>query len=244
MTNELLIAIISAVIGGVVTLLTTLVIERQRERREDRLESKKLQREVFQNRPEMQVVDYKDYIARTGYGIKMKCDIEIFVAHIDNVTIEGKKKYAIVNAHYKDEQLNPDEWCCVIYTLKNAGNTAISSMDILWHYQQSSCIFPADEAHQWADGNLLNYSYCFDKKIRVGETIVLKICYHKDAIIPGMFSATISIGMIDDNGRYWTQPLFAPQNKMYDSRPISPKEYIDQTRNDIAEECFKKPWLW
>lgn len=178
-------------------------------------------------RQEMQIVDFKDYISRTGYGVKQKCDIELFVAHIDNVTVEGKKKHAIVNAHYKEEHLNSDEWCCVIYIFKNAGKTDISAMDFIWHFQQSSCIFSADEARPWAEGNLLNYSYCYDKKIRVGDNVSLKICYHKDAIIPGMFSAPMSIGMIDDNGRYWTQPLFAPQNKVYDSRAVSAEEYIE-----------------
>lgn len=244
MTNEIIIAIISAVAGGIVTLLTTLALERRKEKRKERLEAKKLQREAFQNRPEMQIVDFKDYIVRTGYGVKQKCDIELLVAHIENVTVEGKKKRAIVYAHYKEEHLNPNEWCCVIYTFKNAGKTDISTMNIIWHFQQSSCIFPADEARPWAEGNLLNYSYCYDKKIRVGESVSLKICYHKDAIVPGMFSAPISIGMIDDNGRYWTQPLFAPQDKIYDSRKISPKDYIEQTRTNLAEECFKKPWLW
>lgn len=244
MTNEIIIAIVSAVAGGIVTLFTTLALDRRKEKREDRLEAKKSQREVFQNRPEMQIVDFKDYITRTGYGVKQKCDIGLFVARIENVTVEGKKKNAIVNAHYKGEHLNPDEWCCVIYTLKNAGKTDISIMDIMWHFQQSSCIFPADEARQWAEGKLLKYSYCYDKKIRIGEMVSLKICYHKNVIIPGLVSATFSIGMIDDNGRYWVQPLFAPQNKVYDSRAISPKEYIEQTRTDIAEECFKNPWLW
>ena len=244
MTNEIIIAIVSAVAGGVVTLLTTLVLDKRKEKREDRLEAKKLQREVFQTRPEMQIVDFKDYISRTGYGIKQKCDIELFVAHIEKTIIEGKKKRAIVYAHYNEEHLDPNEWCCVMYTFKNAGKTDISTMDTIWHFQQSSCIFPAGEARQWAEGNLLNYSYCYDKKIRAGETVTLKICYHKDAISPGMFSATISIGMIDDNDRYWTQPLFAPQDKLYDSRAISPKDYIEQTRTNMAEECFKKPWLW
>lgn len=244
MTNEIIIAIISAVAGGIVTLLTTLVLDKRKEKREDRLEAKKLQREAFQNRPEMQIVDFKDYIVRTGYGVKQKCDIELFVAHIETVTVEGKKKRAIVHAHYKEEHLNPDEWCCVMYALKNSGKTDISTTDIIWHFQQSSCIFPASEARQWAEGNLLNYSYCYDKKIRVGESISLRICYHKDSVISGMFSAPVSFGMIDDNGRYWTQPLFAPQNKVYDSRAISPKEYIEQTRTILAEECFKKPWLW
>ena len=121
MTNEIIIAIISAVAGGIVTLLTTLALDKRKEKREDRLEAKKLQREAFQNRPEMQIVDFKDYIVRTGYGVKQKCDIELFVAHIETVTVEGKKKRAIVRAHYKEEHLNPDEWCCVMYTLKNSG---------------------------------------------------------------------------------------------------------------------------
>ena len=244
MTNEIIIAVVGAVVGGIVTLLTSLLLDRRKEKREDRLEVKKLQREVFQARPEMQIFDFKDYISRTGYGIKQKCDIEIFVAHIENTTVEGKKKRAVVYAYYKEEHLDPDEWCCVMYTFKNAGKTDVSTLDIFWHFQQSSCIFPAAEARQWADSNLLNYSYCYDKKIRVGETVSIKICYHKAAVIPGMFSATVSLGMIDDNGRYWTQPLFAPQNKIYDSRAVPAKEYVEQKRTETAEECFKKPWLW
>lgn len=244
MRNEIIIAIVSALIGGIITLLTTLAIEHRKEKRENRLEMKKHQRELFQNRPEMQIVNFKDYISRVGYGVKQKCDIELFVAHIDSVTIDEKNKRAVVNANYKSEHLNSDEWCCVIYTLKNAGKTDISTLDVFWNFQQSSCIFLADSARQWTEGKLLKYSFCYDKKIRAGETVSLKICYHKDAIMPSMFSASFSIGMIDDNGCYWSQPLFAPQNKIYDSRAISSKEYIARTRIDIAEECFKKPWLW
>lgn len=244
MTNEIIIAIVSALVGGIITLFSSLALDKRKEKRESRLEVKKQQREAFQKRPEMQIIDFKDYISRTGYGIKQKCDIELFVAHIGDVTIEGEKKTFIVNAHYKKEHLNPADWCCVIYTFKNAGKTDISTMDIFWHFQQSSCIFPADEALTWAESNLLKYSYCYDKKIRVGEMVSVKFCYHKDVVISGVLSSAVSIGMIDDNGRYWTQPLFAPQNKLYDSRAISPKEYIAQTRTDIAEECFRKPWLW
>lgn len=236
--------ILSALLGAVITLLTTLVLERRKEKREDQLEAKKAQLEAFQNRPEMQIVDFKDYLSRTGYGIKQKCDIALFVARIDNVTLEGPKKKPIVCAHYRDDHLNSSDWCCVIYSLKNAGKTDISTLHMIWHFQQSSCIFPADYARQYAEGNILNYAQCYDTKIRAGDTITLKVCYHKDAIIPGMFSTPFSIGMIDDNGRYWTQSLFAPQQKVYDSRSISPKEYIDQKQTKIAEECFKKPWLW
>ena len=66
MTNEIIIAIISAVTGGIVTLLTTLALERRKEKREDRLETKKLQREAFQNCPEMQtrIKTYTDWTAQ------------------------------------------------------------------------------------------------------------------------------------------------------------------------------------
>lgn len=244
MTTEIIIAIISALSGGFIAFLFTIASDKRKEKREDKLESKKQQREAFQNRPEMQIIDFKDYIGRPGYGVKQKCDIDIFVAHIANTTIDGDKKHLIVNAHYCDDDLKTDEWCCVIYSLKNVGKTAISTLDIICHFQQTTCIFPSSEIRQYMDGNMLNYSYCHDRKIREGDTVTLKLCYHKDRIIPGLISAVMSIGMVDDNGKHWTQPLFAPQEKIYDSRLISEKEYYEEKRTDVAEECFKKPWLW
>ena len=69
MTTEIIIAIISALIGGIVTFMFTLVSDKRKENREDKLEAKKLQREAFQNRPEMQIVDFKDYIAVPDMGL-------------------------------------------------------------------------------------------------------------------------------------------------------------------------------
>ena len=85
---------------------------------------------------------------------------------------------------------------------------------------------------------------CFDKKIRVGETITVKFCYHKERIINGTLSAIMSIGLEDCNGRHWMQPLFAPTEKIYDSRMVSYKDYISEVRVDAAIECFKNPMLW
>lgn len=244
MPRDITVSIISALIAGLVTFLFTLALNKRKEKREDNLEARKLQREAFQNRPEMQITDFKDYITRPGYGIKQKCDIDIFVAHISSTTIEGNKKQQFVSASYCEDDFDTAEWCCVIYTLKNVGKTAISALDVICHFQRTTCIFPSDSAKQWADGNMLNYAYCYDRKIREGNTITLKFCYHKDAIVEGTFSAMMSIGMVDDNGRHWIQPLFTPRGKMYDSRSISEKEYYESTHTEIAEKCFKKPWLW
>ena len=91
---------------------------------------------------------------------------------------------------------------------------------------------------------MLNYSVLCDKKIRAGQTVTVKICYHEECVVSGIFSAIISIGLIDDNNHIWIQPLFAPEEKIYDSNLISAEEYRGYIKTEKAEECFRKPYLW
>ena len=247
--DELIVAVVSAIVSSVITWILTTKSDIRKERREDALMVKREQREIFENRPEMDVVEYKDYLSRPGYGVKQACDIELFVAYIDHVSIEdngkkGRKKREWVRAHFHPEDLNTNEWCCVIYTFKNVGKTDISTTDIICHYQRDTCIFPCAFADRYMRDNILNYSECYDRKIRSGETVSLKLCYHKDRIMMSSTSANMSIGMQDDNGRCWQQPLFAPTDKVYDSRQVNWKEYRTDLLPDSAIECFKKPWMW
>ena len=244
MTTEIISAIIGAVVGGIATHITTVLVEKRKERREDMAEARKVRNEAIQNRPEMEIIDYKDYLKRVGYGIKQKCDIEIFVEHIEDVVITGEKKNTRVEAQYRLEDFNSEEWCCVIYTLKNAGKTAVSATDIICNYKKDTCIFECDNCVTWAANHLLNYSVNYDKKIRPGETVTVKFCYHKDRVIMGMMSSIMTFGMEDDNGRYWMQPLFAPTERIYDSRMVTYRDYIAEVRPDAAIECFKNPMLW
>lgn len=244
MNDELITALISAVVGALSGGLVSLLLEKRKEKREDKKENLKAKKEAYENRPEFAVADYKDYTSRVGYGIKQTCDIEVLVIPIENVTITDNNKKMIVNAHYNEEYLNQNDWCCVIYTFKNVGKTDVSSFSIICNYQRDTCILPCDRAEFWARNNMLNYSEIYDQKIRVGETISVKFCYHKDGIITGSISAIMSLGMEDDNERYWLQPLFAPNNKLYDSFAVTRSKYMSEIKTDVAEECFKKPWLW
>jgi len=60
----------------------------------------------------------------------------------------------------------------------------------------------------------------------------------------GPISAINNTGNVDDNGRRWVQPLFAPENKIYESRAISTEEYAEEKDVRIAEKCFANPELW
>lgn len=236
--------VISAVVGGIITFLVTLILDRRKEKREDKKEEKRKREEIVQNRPEMAIVEFKDYIGRSGYGIKQKCDIDVFVAHIVDVTVANEGKKGMVYAHYREEDFDAKNWCCVIYTFENKGKTDVSLLDIICTYKKDTCIFPSRLAREYACGNALNYRVCYDKKIRAGEKITVKFCYHSECICSGMLSANMVIGMEGDNGTRWMQPLFAPLEKVYDSRMVSNEEYRDEVLVDKAEECFKKPWLW
>lgn len=229
---------------GDITSIISFLKEHRKDKKELLKDKQSRSEEIHHNRPEFDIVNYKDYLARTNYGIKKHCDIELFVAHIDSTTVKGKKKDPIVDAYYAEDHFNSDEWCCVIYTLKNAGKTDIDSLDIICTFARDTCIFPTSEAVWYANNHLLNYSECYDKKIRVGNTITLKFCYHKDAIIVGPISSIIHIGIVDDNGRHWVQPLFAPEEKIYSSRSVTAKEYADEMNVHTAELCFANPDLW
>ncbi len=126
MDSEILTGIISVVVSGIVTLLINLIIERRREKHSVSIEARKEEKEILKTRPELAVVDYKNHLSRVGYGIKQKCDMELFVARIENVTTTGTKRQDFVYAHYREEDFDPDEWCCVIYKFENKGKTDIS----------------------------------------------------------------------------------------------------------------------
>lgn len=247
--GEIIRAAIGAIIDGIISLMTANKSQRRKEQRENEMAVKKEQEEIFRTRPEMTIVEYKNYLSRIGYGIKQKCDIELFVAHIENVTVEGNdkkghKKQERVRAHYNLEDLNSKDWCCVIYTFKNVGKTDISTTNIICNFQKDTSIFSTDAIGCYIGNNLLNYSECYDRKIRVGETLSVKLCYHKDRVVISAFSASMSIGMQDDCGHYWQQPLFAPTDRVYDSKQVTWKEYRADLLPDAAIDCFRNPWKW
>ena len=230
---------VEAILGAVVGSLTTGLINLVFEKRKDKKECEKTRKDIFEKRPELAIVEFKDYISRPGYGIKKKCDIDLFVAHIAGIDLEGA-----VSAIYHKEDCNQDEWSCVIYTLKNVGKTDISVLNVISKYKKDTCIFPSMYMEEFVTNGCINYSDCYDRKVRVGETVTLKLCYHQARILAPFLSADMVLGFQDSNGHYWQQPLFAPLDKLYDSYSVEPEEYARELRNDEAIECFQKPYLW
>lgn len=236
MMNDIIIAIISAIIGGAVTLL----LERRKEHREDKKENEKEKKKIFEKRPDLKITEYKEYLSRPGHKLKKECDISIFITKMTNVSVEGD----CVTAHYNKDFFNEEEWCCVIYEFKNMGKTDIRCVSPICMYKKDTMLCEVEMSQLVLEHGVLSYSTVYDKKICVGESFTMRICYHKDCISAGMFSAIMVMALEDSNNRYWMQPLFAPSDTIYEAYKVSRKEFKDALLPDSAMECFKKPWLW
>lgn len=91
----------------------------------------------------------------------------------------------------------------------------------------------------------LNYSEIFDKNIKVGQTVKLRVSYLKDQVIlSNIGSATLTIWLMDVNNNVWIQPLFAPSAKIDNSSRSSMKQFKQDNDISVAIECFKNPMLW
>lgn len=232
--REIIIAVAAAVISSLVTVLS--------KRCRDRKKSIEKKQEIQQKtRPEFKIVDMKDSFSRPGTCITSQpCDLEVFVAPFSGVAIEGDA----VSANYDVSLLDKKNWVCRQYTFKNIGQTVVYTVSVISNFKKDTCLFnkEAFSLRLLSDG-VLNYWEMLDKRIGPEETFTLKLCYHKDKITAGSFSAIMGIVMCDDNKKYWEQPFFSPLPKLYESRLIPYKEYQESISVDTAIECFKDPYL-
>lgn len=240
MQNELVNTLISAIAGAIAGGIVTLFLDMRKERREAKKEKQNKRKKIYEDRPELQITEYKEYLSHSGHKLKKECDINVFMTKMEKVTVED----GIVTASYNKDFFDEEEWCCVIYDFKNVGKTDIRCISPICTYKKDTMLCNVANAHMILEHGLLSYSTMYDRKIRIGESFTMKVCYHKECIVSGMISSIMVIAIEDCNNRFWEQPLFAPTNKIYETHRISYEEFKKDFLPDAAIECFNKPWLW
>ena len=129
MTNEVIIAIVSAAAGGVVTLLTTLALDRRKEKREDRLEAKKMQREVFQTRPEITGEEGGGFLLEDLSTMKIAPEI---AERGHEYSVRNKVSYICLDGMEPDHPLRK-ELVRLTIALRNEMNFPYESQILLLH---------------------------------------------------------------------------------------------------------------
>ena len=233
-SNEIISAICGAVAGGAVSCLFNYLNDRRKERRADEKEEEKERQRRFENRPEFKIIEHQ-----TGSGYTEEDARE---SRLQAVTAEFNSSIedGFVYANFTTEELNKNEWVSVRYTLENVGKTDISSISLICQDKRHFWLCDKYLADDLMKSRTLHYVAHFENKIRVGESFEIEVFYHKKH----SYLPMLDIGMQTPDAHFWTQPLFLPCNKVGDSSEISFTEYLEDVKTDVAEDCFKHPWLW
>ena len=239
MTNELINTVISAVTGAVAGGLVTLLLDKRKELRDDKKEREIEEKRIYEERPELEIIEYKEFVDSSSSDELEHCDINVFLTEMKDVCVEGDS----VTAQYREELFNKEEWCSVIYHFRNTGRTDIRCVSPICVCKKNMMMCDTAKTQIILEHGILNYSTMYDRKIRVGDTFSMKVSCHKEYIPGGENFAIMIMDIEDCNSVFWEQPLFFPTDKIYESYKITHKKFRDSFLADSAIECFKKPWL-
>lgn len=231
---EVVSAIFGAIAGGVVSCVFSYFNDKRKERRADKKEEEKERQRRFENRPELKIIKFQTGAKYTEEDFREE-RLQAVTAEF-NSSIEEGFVYAIFSA----EELDKNEWVSVRYVLENVGKTDVSSISLICQDKRHFWLCDKYLADDLMKSRVLHYVANFDNKVRVGETFEIEVFYNKKH----SYLPMLDIGMQTPDTRIWTQPLFLAHNKVGDSGEIDYRDYLDAIKTEVAEECFKNPWLW
>ena len=232
---EILASILGGLVGGLFTFLGVLVTIKHDEKKRNE-EKVGIQEQM---RPRLEILKLNSAL---GYSKTSKADICMILCKIVDFKNDGKPMF-----YYKPEVINSNEWVCYEYFLKNVGKTEIDHIYFSTNLYKNTSLFSVSNGRHklYYDTNYLNYSVLFDKPIMPDEEFSVKICYVKDSIIVSSFAnPMISIWMVDVNGNWWKQEMFAPDERILTSKRTTQEKWYNATNVDKALECFIDPMLW
>lgn len=233
-SNEIISAICGAVAGGVVSCVFNYFNDRRKERRMDEKDEEKERQRRFEARPEFKVIDFGE-----GAWCADECSpYERLFAEI--AMFEPSIEDGIVYANFSQDEVEKKDWVSVRYSLRNVGKTDVSSISLICLDKRRFWLCDKYLADGLMNSRVLRYVAYYENKVRVGENFEIQIFYNKKH----SYLPMLHIGMETADSHFFVQPLFPPVNRVGDSSEIDCDEYMESIKTDVAEECFKQPWLW
>ena len=229
--NSFLATLIGIIVGWILNFISTMYFNKKEEKqRKKELEIKEKQKQ-FENKPELIIENTIN---------KSNIDMKIFIGTF-NVKYDEEKNYKIVypkdiknkdNHHYKD------------IIIKNIGKSDVECLDIISTNKRSIILCDYKLLDDLVNYESVCYNYCYDRKIRVDESVKIRVYFEKNKQPYTPFSSTLAFLFEDQNHNYWEQPFFYEKNNIYAPYEISYKDFKQAISVDDAYDCFEKPWLW
>ena len=227
----------NAFVASLITLGITTIIQiifRKSDRKYgEKKDNKKERKQQFLNKAELHIEDKK-------WDSKEKPDICLFMTDF-KTSINNKKD---IEFHYSKDVLKKDKYKHLRFYIKNIGNADINQLDVCATAQKNTMLCDIESIKYIVDSKIVNYSYCYDRKILKNDIILIDISYLENSKIGNTFSGELALLFRDSYGNLYEQQFFIQQRNLYEPHTISNNDYRIYTLPDTALECFKKPWLW
>ena len=228
--------IIASILGGLASGLFTFLGVWLTIRHENNKREKEKEELTFANRPRLEIIGCEKF---EQYSEEKKADACILLCEI--------KEHKNGMFYYDTSVTKPENWSYVEYTLRNTGNTEIDHIYFSTNFLKTTSLFNVLNGQNVLcyKNHFLNYSVILEKNIKPQQSVCVRVCYIKDKVlVPILDFATITIWMIDEKNNWWSQSLFAPEDKLYNSTPKTHTDWKKNTSIETALRCFEDPTLW
>lgn len=218
-------SVITATIAGIFSVSS---MKKQLKQTQLMVEDQK-KKEILHKRPELEIVSYSPISKEHGYSkldLNTTPHIDVFMAYGSNKdSNEGKKIF------------NKVDWVHCKYLLRNVGIQSLYSIEV---FSQTSglTIFDLNEQPSSFPTYMMMNSFAKYRRRRIhkGDTILLRLWYHKDYIYGDPTRNPITLILKDFDKNYWEQPINAPYDFLEESKQIPREERLNLLRKTYDTE--------
>lgn len=175
----------------------------------------------FENKPELYVVENDE---------KLSVSISVFLGMF-KVKYNDNKNFKII---YSKSIKNRNKHNFKDIVLENIGKSDIECLDLCLNDKKGIMLTDYNDLAELVDNGLICCNYCYDRKIRAGEKIKIRIYFEKDIQPVLLFASTLLLLFEDSNHQWWEQPFFYEKDNVYSPYKISYETY----RTNISLENF------
>ena len=232
-SNSFLTTIIGVIIGSIITSFTTIYVsskDRKERKKEELLKEKRRQ---YENKAELKIISVNDN--------NNNPDMEVFLAPFKVDYSNGFKNFQIV---YPKDIKDRTKHKYKEFIIKNVGKSDINELDICATFKNHNVLVNYESLDTMVDEKVVDYSYCYDKKIMKNEKLVIRIYYLEGLQICHPISCTLAILFKDSFNNSYEQPFWYEKDNLYPPRPINYKEYHNYITSEDAYYWFEHPYMW
>lgn len=227
-------SIMSIVISGFISLIIAFITTKMTIKNDNKRHNLDMKRQELNDKPKFK-------LSKTVFRDDSEADMRIVAAIFESEKDEKNN----IRFNYDSCYRNNDELVHYDYVFKNVGKNAATELYFYTTSPKNSSVFLLEDKDEFLNHPFINYSELYDNNlIESGDSIKIRIYYHKDRVLSKIFSSPFCIAYKDEYGNYWEQPFFEREAKLYEPSRITHKHLMQSISEEVALQCFENPWMW